>query len=388
MRSPSNTRREYDLRGYGSMVADTIRMTAYREALARCIKPGAVVVDVGAGTGIMALLACQLGAARVHAIEPSDALAVARELAAANGFSDRIEFHDRPSTEVSLAQPADVLVSDLRGVLPLHGQHVEAVIDARQRLLAHGGAQIPQKDAVHVALVANPDLHAETLQIWRDGAFGLDLSPALRWAAHQVRKVDLANSPLVGEPRRVFELDYTTIATPNASGEAQWQAESARTVHGLGAWFDTVLTTGVGFSNAPDQPRAVYGQAFFPFPEPLRVNRGDRISVRFGATRVGRDYVWQWETSVHDLQGAVRTRLQQSTFHSSPINPVHLARHAADYRPKATAAGRATSRALALIEEGLTVEEIARRLDAEFPDLFERHGAYALVVDLCDWLGN
>ena len=388
MRSPSSPRGEYDLRGYGSMVADTVRMTAYREALARCIRPGDVLVDLGAGTGIMSLLACQLGAARVHAIEPSGALAVARELAAVNGYADRIEFHQRLSHEVSLERPADVLVSDLRGVLPVHGAHFEAVMDARKRLLRPGGAQIPLRDNVFATLVADAQLHAETLQVWRDGAFGLDLSPALRWAAHQVRKVDLARSQLVGEPALVMQIDYAALDTPNARGEAQWQIERAETVHGLGAWFDTVLAPGIGFSNAPDRPRVIYGQAFFPFPEPVSLQAGDRVSIRIDASRVGRDYVWQWDTSVCDAAGRERLGLRQSTFKASPLSPEQLRRRAADHRPQPTDASRATRRALELIEQSQPLAEIARRLEAEFPGLFAGRQAHEFVADLCDWLGD
>jgi protein arginine N-methyltransferase 1 len=388
MRSPRRGGGEYDLRAYGSMVADTVRMAAYRDALARCIRPGDVVVDVGAGTGIMSLLACQLGARRVHAIEPADALAVGRELAAANGYADRIEFHACSSLEVTLPEPADVLVSDLRGILPLHGAHLGAVIDARRRLLAPGGRQIPLRDTVFAQLVADEAFHAETVQAWRDGAFGLDLSPALRWAAHQWRKVDLGRARLAGEPRAVFQLDYATIGKPDAHGEAQWMLDRAETVHGVGAWFDTVLTDGVGFSNAPDRPRAIYGQAFFPFTEPLQVEAGGRVAVRLGASLVGGHYIWQWDTTVTDASGGQRARLQQSTFQAGPISPAQLLRRAADHQPRPTAHTRAAARALALIDQRRSVADIAWQLEAEFPELFVPGKAHEFVADLCDWLGE
>jgi protein arginine N-methyltransferase 1 len=82
----------YSIADYGAMIADHGRMDAFVRALGRAVKPGAVVVDIGTGTGIFALLACRFGARRVYAIEPSDAIQVAREIAAANGCADRIEF--------------------------------------------------------------------------------------------------------------------------------------------------------------------------------------------------------------------------------------------------------------------------------------------------------
>ena len=77
---------------YGFMIADNARMDAYVEALRRAVGSDSVVVDIGAGTGVFSLLACQFGARRVYAIEPAVAIQVAREIAAANGYADRIEF--------------------------------------------------------------------------------------------------------------------------------------------------------------------------------------------------------------------------------------------------------------------------------------------------------
>jgi type I protein arginine methyltransferase len=88
----------YSIEDYGAMIADRVRMNSYHEALRRRVRPGDVVVDLGAGTGIFALLACRFGARRVYAIEPTDAILVAREIAAANGHAERIEFIQKLST--------------------------------------------------------------------------------------------------------------------------------------------------------------------------------------------------------------------------------------------------------------------------------------------------
>jgi protein arginine N-methyltransferase 1 len=320
MRSLKPGRTEYSLAGYGSMIADTVRMNAYRAALAASIEPGDVVLDIGAGTGIMALLACQLGAGKVYALETSDAIAVGMALARANGYDRRIEFIQRPSFDLSLKRKADVMVSDLRGVLPLHGRHIASVADARTRLLRRGGTQIPQLDRVHGQLVTDAELHAKELRVWREGAFGLDLSAALRWAAHAWRKAELRPEAMIGQPRELFALDYRSIESGDAGGEARWRLERATTAHGLGAWFDTSLCDGVGFSNAPGQPQAIYGQAFFPFAEPLQLERGDEARVALAARLVGGDYVWSWQATVGN-----RT-LRQSSFQATPVNPARLAR--------------------------------------------------------------
>src|SRR5438105_13764263 len=109
----------YSIKGYGAMVADGFRTDAYCEALRRAVKPGSTVLDIGTGTGIFALLACRFGARKVYAIEPGDVIQVARETAVANGFGDRIQFIQAYCEKVELHQRADLIVSDLRGVLPV-----------------------------------------------------------------------------------------------------------------------------------------------------------------------------------------------------------------------------------------------------------------------------
>ena len=88
----------YSIADYGAMISDKVRMGAFVRALREAVKPGAVVIDIGTGTGIFALLACRFGARRVYAIEPDDAIQVAREIAVANGCADRIEFIQAMST--------------------------------------------------------------------------------------------------------------------------------------------------------------------------------------------------------------------------------------------------------------------------------------------------
>ena len=143
----------FSIRDYGDMIADKVRLDPYTYALKAKIGPNSVVLDIGTGAGIHALLACKFGARKVYAIEPNDAIHLARELAQANGFADRIEFIQDISTHVTLPERADVIVSDLRGVLPLYGQHIPSIIDARQRHLAPGGTLIPPRDTVWASLV-------------------------------------------------------------------------------------------------------------------------------------------------------------------------------------------------------------------------------------------
>ena len=104
----------YSVADYGIMIADRVRMEAYMQALRSAVRPGGVVVDIGTGTGIFALLACRFGARRVYAIEPNDAIQVAREIARANGYAERIEFLQMLSTRAVLPRRSHRLSPEAR----------------------------------------------------------------------------------------------------------------------------------------------------------------------------------------------------------------------------------------------------------------------------------
>ncbi len=74
-----------------SMIMDRIRTEAFRRAIDSSVRPGDVVLDVGAGSGILSVFAAKAGAARVYAVEQTTIAALAEELAAANGVADVVQ---------------------------------------------------------------------------------------------------------------------------------------------------------------------------------------------------------------------------------------------------------------------------------------------------------
>ena len=361
----SNT---YDVAGYGQMIADRARMEAYAAALERAVRPGAVVADIGTGTGIFALLACRLGARRVYAIEPGDAIHTAREAARANGFADRIVFLQDVSTRVALPERADVVVSDLRGALPLFQRIIPSLADARERLLAPGGVMIPRADTLRAAPVEAPAVHAKIVGPWDEGGLGFDLSAARRVVVNQWSRGAVSAEQLLAEPRTWAVLDYTTVTDPDVRARLAWTVARDGAAHGFSAWFDADLGDGIGYSTGPDT-ESVYGTAFFPFPHAVSVQADDGIAVDLEARLVGDEYVWIWNTRV-ERPGRGDVDFRQSTFFAEPLSPQRLRRRADSFRPTLKEEGLIDQMALGRMAEGAALGEIARELHARFPARF------------------
>ena len=287
----------YTLTDYCAMIADGVRTEAYQKALERAVTPESVVLDVGTGIGTFAILAIRYGARRVFAIEPGDVMHLARRIAKDNGVADKIEFIQDLSTRVSLPEPADVMISDLRAVTPLFQQHIPSIVDARNRLLKPGAVLIPMRDTLWAAVVHAPDQYRKWTRPWGD-SLGLDMQATHPILTQMSRRAFASADQLVTEPVPWATLDYHTIESPNVGGTLEWTVTKASVAHGILIWFDTELAEGIGFSNAPGETETIYGREFFPFSAEIGLDPGDSISVTLSADLVRDRSVWRWDTRV------------------------------------------------------------------------------------------
>ena len=352
------------------MLADPVRMDAYAAALRQTIKPGMRVLDLGAGPAVFAMLAARLGAAEVWAVDPDPILELGRMLAQANGCADKIRFERKTSDQLTDAPRFDVIVSDLRGVLPQFNRHLTSIMDVRDRLLAPGGTLIPQRDDIFVSVLASAAA-AENLAVWENGWSGLDLSAGAALAAQVASKIRVKPDTLVCEPKRWATLDYRTLTSPHCDGTLEWTVERDTPAHGLVAWFDTQLTGSVSFSNAPSAPKALYGQNLFLWPKAVSLATGDRVVLRLQAQLMHDDYVWRWDTDVYSKDGAKKTTFRQAKLMDKPLSSADLKRMSGTHKPQLGARGRAAAQALTLMQQAETSEQIAAQLQPRFPELFK-----------------
>jgi SAM-dependent methyltransferase len=367
----------YSLRDYGQMIADRARMDPYAFALKAVINPDSVVLDIGAATGIHALLACKFGARRVFAVEASDAIHLARDLARENGFEDRIQFFRDLSTNITLPEPATIIVSDLRGVLPPFDNHIPSIIDARTRHLGPEGRLIPNSDTLWAALVSAPFLYKELLKPWVF-PYGLKMQAAKEitlngWSADNTDLLTSRN--LLVEPKVWFELDYNAVESPHLDcKDMRFRAESAGAAHGWFIWFDSDLTEEIGFSNGPASKKYadVYGRGFFPLEKPVDIDKGDVIYLDISASLEGGEYIWSWHTRIHSDgdPGEIIADFNQSTCYEAPSRKGAIQDRASIIKPSLSDLDQIELFVLNQMDGVKTIEQIGRMLQEGYPNSF------------------
>lgn len=374
----------YSLEQFANMFSDPLRMDAYRGAIAKYVRPGNVVVDLGCGPGVFALLACKAGARRVYAIDLNGIVDFGRHLAAANGMADRIHFLCGDSRQIHLPERADVIVSDVRGALPLHSHAIETIEDARERFLAPGGRLLPSSDTLVCALVENEKTYREICDAWKSLP-QLDLSAGLPLALNSIYSEKLEPDNLISSPAPWLKLDYTVGAKTHVSGQLHLTASKDATGHGLGMWFETQLGDGFGYSTAPGNGDRVYGHRFLPWLEPVRLRKGDVCSVTLGAHFVGGNYIWQWEIQMPATANRAPVHMRQSTFYGGVLSPSYLKKHSSDFVPVLTETGLAESWLFQAIDGRRSLEEIARAATKAFPQVFRRvEDAYSRAAEIAE----
>jgi predicted RNA methylase len=168
---------EYYFKRYGDlelqrrMVADRPRTDAFAAAIQEVVRPTDTVLDVGTGTGILAMLAARAGARKVYAIDQSDIADAAARLVVENRLDDRVEVIKGSAAELELPEKVDLLISEWLGHVAFVEGMLADVLAARDRNLAEGGRMLPARVRVMLAPLPDRILYtAEGPGFWRAAA--------------------------------------------------------------------------------------------------------------------------------------------------------------------------------------------------------------------------
>lgn len=228
---------------HAHMIFDMERSLSLLRAIAKKVKPGDVVVDVGCGLGLLSFAACYKGAKRVYAMDvDGEALEFAQWQARRLGMGKKICFLEDHSFNVELIEKADVLIQETVGPLAFDENFIPTLEDAKKRFLKLNGKIIPAEVALYCA---PSDRHKKLLQ----------------------------------KPAPLFKIKTKNPLQKYAKGihiKKRWSlSPGAEHFAGILAWPYVVWTKGCVTDCAPDKKPTHWGQTFFP------VNKNQKVAATF-----------------------------------------------------------------------------------------------------------
>lgn len=305
--------------------------------------------------------------------------AVAREVARANGFGDRVVFIKGHSTHVDLPEKVDIVVADQIGNFGFNAGVLQYFADARRRFLKPEGLTIPLRMSLMLAPVEAPDLFGQ-VEFWNTSPAGFDFSSTRVLAANTGYQVDLPVESICGDAIIIASVDLNHATTEPFHAEATAPICRSGTMHGLGGWFVAQLAEGISMTNSPFSPERIQRrQIYFPIDRPVQVIERDLVRIRMTVRPA--DSLVNWNVDVLDgHSGAKKDSFRHSTWKGMLIPSEDLTRTQPGFTPKLNQRGNARRTVVNLCDGLRTLTEIEEELFRLHPDLFRTREVAAVFV--------
>jgi protein arginine N-methyltransferase 1 len=291
-----------DLSWHERMLADRVRIEAYRKGIAGSVKRGDVVIDLGTGTGILAAMAAQAGARQVYAVDHSDLIEVAREIAQHNGLTN-ITFVSQNSRDFQPPEPADVLLHEQLGPAIFGENMIMNLLDLKRRALKPGGRIVPAVFDLYIEPVALKDEY-RIPKLWEIEDLGIDLrflehhGPLQKFLGkfHGIRPVkNFEVDHLLCEPAPILSIDMNTLTgeqdVPRRHTVIK-PAVRAGNLDGFCIYFRGRFDTGTSFDTAPGSPQTNWENIIIRKPR-SSVSEGQRLSYGLDLQDIEKPRTWE-----------------------------------------------------------------------------------------------
>jgi predicted nicotinamide N-methyase len=263
------------------IVNDSLRNETYARALHHSVQPEMLVLEIGSGTGLLAMLAARAGAAQVITCEREPLVAErAQTIIARNGLAGRISVVPKELTQLTLGtdlpRRADLLVAEIVDS-KLVGEHVLPLYAyARKHLLTPEARVLPETIATRGMLVGG----LETRSFRMGEVMGFDLSPFNLLAPPTVMSAaGGGHFDAYSEPVEVFRFDLNASRHPDRERRrVEIDVTKDGLVQGFMQWNWMDFGDGIVFENRPPL-ESCWVPVIHLFPEAISVRKGDLLCL-------------------------------------------------------------------------------------------------------------
>ncbi|OGA52734.1 MAG: hypothetical protein A3F74_25450 [Betaproteobacteria bacterium RIFCSPLOWO2_12_FULL_62_58] len=281
------------------MMNDTRRNEAYVEALAAAVTEETTVLEIGTGSGLLAMIAARLGARQVVTCEAVSLIAAtARDIVAANGWESSVSVISKMSKDVvigvDLHQRANLLVSEILSSELLGEGVLASIEDAKRRLLEPNAKIIPATGSVVFVLLGGEAIKKNMMV---DEVLGFNLSGfnAIASRKRYIHRHDL-DIGLLTDTTEAFVFDFVRRDYfPAERKTLRIPITVSGCCYGVAQWIRLRLDDNVTFENHPSTktPASSWQTCFYRFPTPIHVHPGQTAIVCAAHNRSAVWFFWE-----------------------------------------------------------------------------------------------
>ena len=263
------------------MLDDVVRTVAFRNALAELLAENnnASVLDIGTGTGILAMSAAQLGAKKVFASEIAGAIFDAtNKTIQANGFEEKVALLKYDSEQkLPLPHKVDIIVSECLGHFGFDENMIQAVSSCNEYLKPNGKF-LPESVTLFAALTCAPSIYNDCIDVWNDSRYGIDFSVMRTLALNNIYVKTFETDAIISEQAKLISYQ---LGEPCGilNGRMRIVASADGMVNGLAGWFESKLSENITLSTSPYAETTHWEQVFMPIASPFFVSKGMAIDI-------------------------------------------------------------------------------------------------------------
>ncbi|XP_004251660.1 protein arginine N-methyltransferase 1.1 [Solanum lycopersicum] len=266
------------------MLKDVVRTKTYQNVIYKnsFLFKDKVVLDVGAGTGILSLFCAKVGAKHVYAIECSSMADTAQEIVKLNGFSDVITVIKGKVEEIDLPVPqVDIIISEWMGYFLLYENMLDTVLYARDKWLVKDGVVLPDKASLYLTAIEDADYKEDKIEFW-NSVYGFDMSCIRKQAMMEPIVDTVDQNQIVTNCQLLKTMDISKMTSGDASFTAPFKliAERDDYIHALVAYFDVSFTKChklLGFSTGPKSRSTHWKQTVLYLEDVITVCHGEAV---------------------------------------------------------------------------------------------------------------
>ena len=276
-----------------TMMNDLVRNNAYLDALKLAITNKDLVLEIGTGSGLLAMMSAKAGAKEVITCEASRTIATAaEEIIAENSYEKKIKVVNKKSTDLiigeDLPNKADIIVSEILSS-EFVGEGVQAtIVDANKRLLKKNGKMLPESGAIKIALIGDNEEINEKVYVKEINGF--DFSK-FNSKTGQKFPLNLKTKPnLLSKTEVAFKFELCGLKIPSRKEKILiLKANKSGLCYGIIQWLSIQIFKNVKYENKPGDTPSHWSTPIYCFDEPINVTKGQEIKVK--ATLL-EDKVW------------------------------------------------------------------------------------------------